>query len=304
MWSRSQLKEKAKQALKLNYWKAVLVSLILVWIAGGSYTASFDFSNIFENNMAGESTGFLDEFEQDFGDIESFEDTIEEDIAMMTEEDIAILIGTFVIIFMVVFFIVFIIATAVSLVWSALIGNPVEMGCSRFFFLNLNKVADVKEVAFGFDRNYKNIVKVMFFRTLYITLWSMLLWIPGIIKSYEYRMIPYLLAENPNLDKDQAFEISKRMMNGNKWKAFVLDISFIGWDLLGVATLGLVEIFYVAPYRNLTNAALFEQLSQMYGQPARDMYTQQVPPRPIPPQPVQPNYMEVNPYINPSQHES
>jgi len=303
MWSRSQLKEKAKFALKQNYWKAVLVSLILAWVAGGTaLTTTFDFSNMFDSSYEAQSSDFLDEFDH-YEEFDSFEDSIEEDLSMMTEEDVVVLVAMIAGIFIVIFFIVFIIALIISLVWSALIGNPVEMGCSRFFLLNLNQKTDVKEVAFGFDRNYKNVVKVMFFRTLYITLWSMLFWIPGIIKSYEYRMIPYLLAENPNLDKEQAFEISKRMMNGNKWKAFVLDLSFFGWDMLVVASLGILEVFYVGPYRNLTNAALFEQLSQSYGHPANSMPTQDVPPRPIPPQPIQSNPVEVNPYINPTQHE-
>ena len=58
-------------------------------------------------------------------------------------------------------------------------------------------------------------------------LWSLLLIIPGIVKSYEYRMIPYLLADHPEMSKDEAFAASKAMIDGNKWDAFVLDFSFI-----------------------------------------------------------------------------
>ena len=92
------------------------------------------------------------------------------------------------------------------------------------------------------------------------------------------------------------------MMDGNKWKAFVLDWSFFLWDMLSVATFGLVEIFYVAPYRNLTNAALYEALSQVYARPNYGAYTQgdYTNPGNIPPQP---NDVEVNPYVNPTQFE-
>ena len=125
---------------------------------------------------------------------------------------------------------------------------------------NLDENANISCVTSAFDSNYMNVVKVMFRRDLALTLWGMLFIIPGIYKAYEYRMIPYLLAENPNLSWKEAFSISKEMMNGNKWKAFVLDLSFIGWNLLSILTLGILSIFYVNPYKFSTNAALYEQL--------------------------------------------
>lgn len=301
MWNRRELKEKAKAALKINYWKAVLVSLIFVWVAGGapSSTATFELSSVFGNTFEEESYDIMEEFE----DHEAFEDFIEEDIYFESDEELIMMVGIILLVFVVVIFIIGIIAVVVSLIWTALIANPVEMGCGRFFLLNLKEKTDVKEILHAFDSNYKNVMKVMFFRTLFTMLWSMLFWIPGIIKSYEYRMIPYLLAENPNLSKDEAFELSRRMMDGNKWKAFVLDWSFFLWDMLSVATFGLVEIFYVAPYRNLTNAALYEKLSQVYTRPNYDSYTQAeyyTNPGNIPPQP---SHVEVNPYVNPTQFE-
>lgn len=102
----------------------------------------------------------------------------------------------------------------------------------------------------------------MFLMNLYTALWSVLFIIPGIVKSYEYRMIPYLLAEKPEMDKTEAFKTSKSMMDGNKWNAFVLDLSFILWDILGIITLGLVEVFWVGPYKLLTGAALYDALKE------------------------------------------
>lgn len=84
--------------------------------------------------------------------------------------------------------------------------------------------------------------------------------IPGIVKSYEYQMIPYLLADNPQMTKEEAFAESKRMMQGQKWNAFVLDLSFIGWDILSGMTMGILGIFYVQPYKDGTHAALYEAL--------------------------------------------
>ena len=81
-------------------------------------------------------------------------------------------------------------------------------------------------------------------------------------------MIPYLLAENPNLTGEEAFALSKQMMNGQKWNAFVLDLSFIGWNILSGFTLGILSALYVQPYKNFTNAALYEELSIVHGRPA------------------------------------
>ena len=102
----------------------------------------------------------------------------------------------------------------------------------------------------------------MFFRDLYVVLWSLLFIIPGIYKSYQYRMVSYILAENPDMPYKEVLQRSKDMMNGQKWKTFVLDWSFILWHMLGGITCGLAEVFYVAPYVNLTNAALYRQLTQ------------------------------------------
>ena len=105
-------------------------------------------------------------------------------------------------------------------------------------------------------------VNILFFRDLYTVLWSLLFIIPGIVKSYEYRMIPYLLAEHPDMPMDVAFSESRRMMHGNKWHAFVLDLSFILWFAVTAVTCGIAGVFYVMPYINATNAELYVALKK------------------------------------------
>ena len=73
-------------------------------------------------------------------------------------------------------------------------------------------------------------------------------------------MIPYILAENPGITRKEAFAHSKMLMKGNKWNAFVLDLSFIGWFILSGFTCGILAIFYVGPYYNATCAALYDVL--------------------------------------------
>ena len=125
-------------------------------------------------------------------------------------------------------------------------------------------------------------MKILFFRDLYVILWSLLFLIPGIVKLYEYRMIPYLLAEHPEMSKEEAFAISKQMMMGEKGKAFLLDLSFIGWILLSIFTCGLLLIFYVEPYMFSTSAALYEVLKYQKGTSATGFYRSIPPVTPIP----------------------
>ena len=98
-------------------------------------------------------------------------------------------------------------------------------------------------LGFGFKSgNYGKLVLTMFLKQLYEGLWTLLLIVPGIIKHYEYLMIPYILAENPEMERQEAFLISKRMMMGQKMNAFVLDLTFIGWRILEMLSFGIVGI--------------------------------------------------------------
>lgn len=94
---------------------------------------------------------------------------------------------------------------------------------------------------------------------LYTILWSLLFIIPGIVASYSYAMAPFIMAENPTLTASEAIQISKEMMQGNKWELFCLDISFIGWGILCVFTLGIGNLF-LAPYIGASHAAFYRQI--------------------------------------------
>ena len=122
-------------------------------------------------------------------------------------------------------------------------------------------VLNVFKVLFGFQGgHYGNVVWVMFLMGLKIVLWTLLFIIPGIIKTYEYMMVPYILAEQPDIDQADAFAISRQLMMNQKFDAFVLHLSFIGWDLLAVFTCGIVGIFWSIPYYYATEAELYAVL--------------------------------------------
>ena len=73
-------------------------------------------------------------------------------------------------------------------------------------------------------------------------------------------MIPYLLAEDPNLSFNEAKRLSTEMMDGEKWDAFVLDLSFLLWEILAAITFNLVGIFWVNPYYEFTSVELYKTL--------------------------------------------
>lgn len=232
MWDRAELKFRGKMAFKANYWRSVLVALIASVVSGGFSTPS-SYSQLFQKET-------YDPYNSGYN---SFHD-------MFYYTGVAIIVIVIVLI---------IVALAVAL--GVFIFSPLHVGCNKFFLINREDPnVSISPVGSSFGPYYKNIVKTMFFMNLYIFLWALLFVIPGIIKSYEYRLVPYLLAENPDMDYKEALELSKEIMYGQKMNVFVLDLSFIGWALLAAITLNILGILYVMPYIYATNAELYVTL--------------------------------------------
>lgn len=146
----------------------------------------------------------------------------------------------------------------IVLVAKVFVGNLLKMGGYRFFILNQTAQPGIGTLLDGFRSGYYvNIVLAMFLRDLFTALWSLLLVVPGIVKHYEYLMVPYIIAENPAMDYKEAFQISKQMMDGEKMEAFIMDLSFLGWHLLSAVTCGLLAIFYVNPYVQASFAEMY-----------------------------------------------
>lgn len=154
-------------------------------------------------------------------------------------------------------------ATVITILIQIFIGNLITVGSSHFFLSTRVKQSGVELITFPFKQGrYGNVLKVTFMMNLFIFLWSLLFVIPGIYKSYQYRMVPYLLAENPEMDYKRALELSAAMMDGEKLNAFVLDLSFLGWILLSIPTCMILAIVYVSPYIYHTNAGLYIALRE------------------------------------------
>ena len=179
MWNRAELKMRGNMAFKKNYVSAVVVALLM---------------GIF-GTVSGESSARRVSENSDIYSGNLF------NVGMIT----GLLAGIATVVILIV------------LVAKVFVGNLLKMGGYRFFILNQTAQPGIGTLLDGFrSGHYVNIVLTMFLRDLFTTLWSLLLVVPGIVKHYEYLMVPYIIAENPAMDYKEAFQISKQMMDGRK----------------------------------------------------------------------------------------
>ena len=142
--------------------------------------------------------------------------------------------------------------------------NPLHVGLRKFFIDNATDQTtglNRNNIGVAFNENYMKVVGSMFTTSIFTFLWCLLLIVPGLYKAYCWRLVPYIISENPTITGAEAREQSAMMMNGNKWDSFVLDLSFLGWKILGAFTLGIFNIVFTNPYQAATNAELYLTLS-------------------------------------------
>ena len=103
----------------------------------------------------------------------------------------------------------------------------------------------------------------MFLMNFFISLWSLLLIIPGFIKLYAYALTPYILIDNPEISANQAINLSQKMMKGHKFDLFFLHFSFIGWFFLSIFTFG-IGLLWLLPYMMTAQAAFYQDVKKEY----------------------------------------
>lgn len=225
MWNRSEVKAKGKESFKRNYWKSVLVAFIYT-LFFTSTTASV------RNNQEQLSSTFSEQIAND---------------------------PSFALLVLVVLGIIGAILFVLKLV-DLFVFNPLEVGCNRFFLVNQETDAQLPELLHAFKNNYVGTVLGLFIRDILIGLGCICFLIPGFILMYSYRMVPYILAEDPSISATEALKKSRAMMQGQKWACFVYDLSYIGWYILSLCTIGLVGLFYVNPYKQNADAELYRRI--------------------------------------------
>jgi uncharacterized membrane protein len=140
------------------------------------------------------------------------------------------------------------------------LGSVVGVGYSKFNLDLIDKKAPALSTLFNYFKIWGTAVCAEILRTLYIIVGAILFIIPGILATYNYAMTQYVLAENENLSATEALVRSKSLMIGNRWRLFCLQLSFIGWDLLCVLSLGIGSLWLV-PYKAAAYADFYREIS-------------------------------------------
>lgn len=286
MWKRKDLKNKARKVVKKNYWTAIVVcfllalftsefgtSIILIWQSDDSIDPNYVMKqeNIVVNNEVAqdkieevqERNEELNEKKSSLSDIQlKLLEVLKANLNNITKSQKYVLrIWDAVELFSLKetgLGVGFILIALIAIVYIILLAEPLVVSSKKYFLKarekENTKIGIMKEI---FRKgNWKNVAIIMFLKDLYNLLWFLTI-IGGFIKTYEYRMIPYILADNPKIDKKEAFRLSKEMMRHNKWKTFILDLSFILWNMLSLVTFGILNILYVNPYKVATLTELY-----------------------------------------------
>lgn len=154
-------------------------------------------------------------------------------------------------------------AVSFTFVGALLLLGPLSFGLA-VIFLSLargKETIDLADLFKGFNgTDFVRLMLLGLLETVFIFLWSLLFWIPGIVKSYSYSMAFYLSYDHPDWDWKQCIDESRRLMNGYKWKLFVLDLSFIGWYIVGSLACG-VGVLWVYPYHQMARTEFYQELT-------------------------------------------
>lgn len=224
MWTREELKQNAKNTLRDKYWTILGVSVLASILQGSFFTIITEMVNPTHTYL-----------------------TVLGNYAI----DVNGLIRLWIII------------TIISWLYSIFLGHTILIGAYKYFILSIKENPSTSTLFDFFKTSYWNIVKVTFFYQIKIVLWTLCFIVPGIIKAYEYCMVPYILAEHPEMESAAVFERSRMLTQNNKLNIFVLEISFIGWLFLGMLCCG-IGILFVSPYIDITMTHLYLKLKEIH----------------------------------------
>ena len=224
----------AKNALKDKWGKSILIGLIAMVLGGAT-------------------TGFGN-FGVSFGSSSGAEESYQEITSIPTAE----LILT-VVVFVGIMLIILTIAMVASLLYT-FFGGIIETGYYKYNLTLIDGGDAGFNHLFGYFPRWKTLGFCALLRTLYVTLWTLLFIIPGIIATYTYAMTPFILAEDPSIGPNEAIERSKRLMYGHRWELFCLKFSFIGWHILCLLSFG-VGYIWLTPYQYAALADFYREIT-------------------------------------------
>ncbi len=236
MWTRSLLKSNAKQALMGSYWRSFLLCFLLSIVGVGASSGSTSVADYSALNRP-EQPGWTGNNPSTTFSVAGLGLSVQQVSLVFT---------------------ILLVMLALMVCWLVFLVNPLEVGRNRYFMENRQSLTPMSTVLTIFRPPYLNVVRVRFLIGLKVGLGSILI-IPGIYWAFCYRQVPYLLAENPYLSATRAMELSREMMYGEKFRSYVLDLSFLGWKILCILSFGIGYLF-LEPYMQATYAEFYAVL--------------------------------------------
>ncbi|MCI8575892.1 MAG: DUF975 family protein [Bacilli bacterium] len=279
---RKVCKTKAKEVIKRNYWRCFLVCFIVTILTGGTLLVHLrNNSNVTvqetwpmnaiegktNSDIVNEFVHGVSESDTFFTQWDGFLGSLVNNVSRSGSFLFGILnaMNQFLFHDQIVAGIIIILGAFISILYWIFIAKVMEVGRIRFFLENEEYAKTrVSRIFFPFkiQKNF-HIAMVMFQKNLYQFLWIFTI-VGGPIKAYSYRLVPYLLAEDPTLKTQKVLALSTEMMKGHKWEAFCFDCSFLLWSIFGLFTLNLVNIFYTNLYVEASFAIFYKQIRETY----------------------------------------
>ena len=138
-----------------------------------------------------------------------------------------------------------------------------EIGLIKYMVNFINDKEAKIELLFEKFKDWKQVILTYLLESVFVALWTLCLIIPGIIKGLGYSLVSYILADDSTIEPKDALKLSEEMMNGHKTELFALNLSFIGWHLLSILTLGILEI-WVLPYQQTVTTKFLYDIKTNY----------------------------------------
>lgn len=278
---RKVCKKRAKEVIQRSFWKCFAVCFIVTLLTGGTILltlrdqSNMSIQNLPMNAIEGKTNSdIVNEFVHGVSESDSvivnrdgFIGNIVNNVSRSGSFLFGILnaINQFLFQDKIVAGIIIILGAFLSIAYWIFIAKVMEVGRCRFFLENRNYVkTKVSRILLPFKvRKNFHVAIVMFQKSIYQFLWMFTI-IGGPIKAYAYRLIPYLLSEDPTLSTKEAIDLSSAMMYGHKWEAFLFDCSFFGFAILGMFTLNLFNLFYTNLYVEASFAEFYYYVRNKY----------------------------------------
>lgn len=268
MWKRKEIKKEGRKHLARNYIACVCVCFLLAFL-GSEYASSATVIHSYDNSQSIPNNVITHTKSLTNTNIFNGEADILTDITKAVPHGISYLfkLASSIKNFIATNFssaTLILLAFIIELLYLIFIALPIIVGSRKFFLTNHHTPkAKIRNIFAPYkNKNILNIAKNMFLQNIYLILWFFTV-IGFFIKIYEYRMIPYILAENPDITTKDLFRQTKNIMNGNKWEMFKFDLSYLGWDLLNLLTLGLSGIFYSNPYKLASQTEIYLKIKNV-----------------------------------------